>query len=91
MDKKRKRKSAGIWDYFEQTNAEKAKCSKCSDVIPTKCGNTTGLMSHLRKHGSLLKMYEQDEKAKKAKEETNREQQKSLDTFVTVSEFCESI
>ena len=62
--------SSPVGDFFTKEDlGQNAACLKCKKLIPMKGGNTTGLISHLRKHDEDFKKFD---KARDAKEEERK-------------------
>ena len=62
-----------VWDFFKRDDSgTNAVCLKdnCKKTIPMKGGNTTGLISHLKKHSDEFKKFE---KAKDTKDEEKKQ------------------
>ncbi len=53
---------AVIWRFFTKKTLSNAECSDCKADVPTKKGNTTGLIQHLRRNHDEL--YEEWREAK---------------------------
>ena len=41
-------KKSNIWEFFERTDANHAKCNECEKELVSKSGTTSCLLNHLK-------------------------------------------
>lgn len=76
-DRPKRKKRSRIWKYFEQEDANTAKCLSCKASIRTEMGNTSGMANHLRgTHQKLFKEF-QESKSDPSFQPTQRESQQA--------------